>query len=42
MSVISYALVTYGITAVISLSTVAIILVVNSIMSKADKQNGDN
>lgn len=42
MSIISYALLTYGITAVISLLTVAVILVVNSIMSKSDKQNGNS
>ena len=42
MSVISYALVAYGITAAISLLTVAVILVVNSVMSKSDKQNGNS
>ncbi|CAK7008951.1 MAG: hypothetical protein DELT_00363 [Desulfovibrio sp.] len=42
MSIITYALTAYGITAVISLLTVAVILVVNSLMSKSDKQNGDS
>jgi hypothetical protein len=40
MGIISYALVTYGITAIISLLTIAVILGVNSIMSKSDKQDG--
>lgn len=39
MSIITYALLTYGITAVISLLTVAVVLCVNSIMNKADRQN---
>ena len=39
MNPILYALVTYGITAVISLLTIAVILGVNSIMNKSDKHN---
>lgn len=37
MSVITYALITYGITAVISLLTIVVVLVVNGVMSKSDK-----
>lgn len=42
MDPITYALATYGITAVISLVTIAVVLVVNSIVSQSDKQNGDS
>lgn len=42
MNPIAYALVTYGITAVISLLVVAVVLIVNGVMSKADKQNGES
>ena len=40
MDPILYALVTYGITAVISLLTIAVILGVNRIMNRQAKQNG--
>ena len=40
MSVITYALVCYGLTAVISFMVIGMILVINSVMSKADRQNG--
>ena len=40
MGPILYALVTYGITIVISLLTIAVILGVNSIMNRQGKQNG--
>lgn len=39
MGIITYALVTYGITAVISLLTIAVILAVNGIMSRSDRKN---
>lgn len=39
MGIITYALVTYGITAAISLLTIVVILAVNGVMSKSD-QNG--
>ena len=42
MSTITYALVTYGITAVISLLTIVVILIVNTVVSKSDGQNGDS
>lgn len=37
MGIVTYALVTYGITAVISLLTIVVILAVNGVMSKSDK-----
>lgn len=42
MSLITYALMCYGLTAVISLMVIAVVLGVNSLMSKADKENGSN
>lgn len=40
MNVITYALLCYGLTAVISLLVIAIVLGVNSVMSKSDNGNG--
>lgn len=40
MSIITYALITYGITALISLFVIAVVLGVNAVMSKSD--NGDS
>jgi hypothetical protein len=42
MGIITYTLMCYGLTAVISLLVIAIILGINSIMSKTDSQNGGN
>lgn len=41
MNPITYALATYAITAVISLLTIAVVLLVNAIVSKTD-QHDDN
>ena len=40
MSIISYALMCYGLTAVISLLVIAVILGINSVMSKNDNGEG--
>lgn len=40
MNVITYALVCYGLTAVISFMVISIVLVINAVATKADKQNG--
>ncbi len=42
MNVITYALLCYGLTAVISLAVVAVVLVINSVMSKSDNGNGQS
>lgn len=42
MNPIAYALVTYGITAAISLLVVAVVLLVNSVVSRADNKNGQS
>lgn len=42
MDIISYTLMCYGLTAVISLLVIAVVLGVNKVMSKSDVQNGDN
>ena len=39
MNVITYALACYGVTAVISFFVIGIVLVINSVMSRADRQN---
>jgi hypothetical protein len=41
MDIITYTLMCYGLTAVISLLVIAVVLGVNKIMSKPDVQNGD-
>ena len=38
MNVIAYSLMCYGITALISFMVIGIVLVVNNVVSKADKQ----
>ena len=38
MNVIAYSLMCYGITAAISFMVIGIVLVVNNVVSKADKQ----
>lgn len=42
MGIITYTLMCYGLTAVISLAVIVVILGVNSIMNKSDSQNGGN
>ncbi len=42
MHIVTYTLMCYGITAVISLLVIVIVLGVNKVMSKADARNGDN
>ena len=42
MGIIPYALMTYGLTIVISLLVVAIIVVTNKVMNRKEKEGDDN
>ena len=41
MGIIPYALMTYGLTIVISLAVVAVIVVTNNVMNKKNKKGGE-
>ncbi len=41
MGIVPYALMTYGLTIVISLAVVAVIVVTNNVMNKKNKKGGE-